>query len=181
VNPTVNVLGLEIPRSGTLFFAVLTVHVPAGLTAVVTGAGAALSKKGSRRHICLGRLYFWALCVVFATALVLAFIRWREDFHLALIGAVAFAAACMGHLRRDRHRPGHALHIRGMGASYVMMLVAFYVDNGPLLPIWNRLPHAMYWGLPIAVGAPLTWRAVRRAREAGGSKAAVDRPARARD
>ncbi len=164
MTPTVNVLGLEIPRAGMLFYAVLAVHVPAGLAAVVLGAGAALTRKGSRRHIRLGLLYFWTLCLVFTTALVLALMRWHEDYHLAIIGAIAFTAACVGHLRPNRHRPGHAPHILGMSISYLMMLVAFYVDNGPQLPLWNRLPHVMYWLLPILVGAPLTWRAWRRAR-----------------
>ena len=51
-----------------------------------------------------------------------------------------------------------------MSTSYVMMLVAFYVDNGPQLPIWKELPRVTYWLLPIAIGAPLAWRAWRRAR-----------------
>lgn len=164
MNPTINVLGLEIPRAGIAFYAVLAVHVPTGLAAVVTGAGAALSRKGSRLHMRFGRLYFWALCLLFTTASILAGMRWREDYLLFLIGAAAFAAACVGHLARDRHRPGHAPHILGMSISYVAMLVAFYVDNGPQLPVWKRLPHVAYWLLPLLVGAPLAWRALRRAR-----------------
>lgn len=164
MTPTMNVLGLEIPRAGLLFYAVLGVHVPTGLTAVVAGAGAALSRKGGRRHIGFGRLYFWSLCVLFTTAMILAWMRLREDFHLAIIGTVAFAAACAGHLLPSRHRPGHGPHIVGMSGSYILMLVAFYVDNGAQLPVWNRLPHAAYWLLPMVVGTPLTWRAWARAR-----------------
>jgi hypothetical protein len=84
-----------------------------------------------------------------------------------LIGAAAFVAACVGHLFHDRHRPGHAPHILGMSISYIAMLAAFYIDNGPQLPIWNRLPHVAYWLLPVMVGAPLTWCAWRRAHVAG--------------
>ena len=40
-----------------------------------------------------------------------------------------------------------------MGTSYVLLLVAFYVDNGKQLPIWKDLPHFTYWLLPIAAGA----------------------------
>lgn len=167
VSPTVTVLGLEIPRAGPVFYAVLSVHVPAGLTAVVAGAGAALSTKGTRRHIRFGLLYFWALCVLFASAMILAAMRPRDDVHLAVIGLGAFTAACVGHFSRTRHRPGHALHIAGMSGSYVLMLVAFYVDNGPQLPIWSRLPHATYWLLPVLVGAPITFRAWMRARHQG--------------
>jgi hypothetical protein len=49
-----------------------------------------------------------------------------------------------------------------MGTSYVLLLVAFYVDNGTQLPIWKDLPHFTYWLLPIAAGAPLIARAVLR-------------------
>jgi hypothetical protein len=31
-----------------------------------------------------------------------------------------------------------------MGLSYVLMLIAFYVDNGKQLPIWKDLPHFGY-------------------------------------
>jgi hypothetical protein len=170
VSPTLNVLGLELPRAGLAFYIVLAVHVPTGLVAVTTGAAAALLRKGSRWHMRFGRLYFWAICVVFATAAILAAIRWREDYHLFLIGAAAFAAACIGRLSRDRHRPGHAPHILGMSISYILMLAAFYIDNGPQLPIWSRLPHVAYWLLPAVIGGPLTWNAWRRAHGAcGGS------------
>jgi hypothetical protein len=43
-----------------------------------------------------------------------------------------------------------------MGASYIALLTAFYVDNGPHLPFWNRLPTLAFWLLPAAVGVPLT-------------------------
>jgi hypothetical protein len=49
-----------------------------------------------------------------------------------------------------------------MAGSYVALLTGFYVDNGPRLPLWDRLPHLAYWLLPAAVGIPLTWRALRR-------------------
>lgn len=51
-------------------------------------------------------------------------------------------------------------HIAGMGTSYVLLLVAFYVDNGPNLPVWRALPHPTYWLIPTIVGAPLIIRAL---------------------
>jgi hypothetical protein len=50
-------------------------------------------------------------------------------------------------------------HFSGMGLSYIILLTAYYVDNGPRLPVWDRLPHIVYWGLPAAVGVPLILRA----------------------
>ena len=42
-----------------------------------------------------------------------------------------------------------------MGSSYILMLTAFYVDNGKNLPIWKELPQIAFWLLPAAFGIPL--------------------------
>ncbi len=47
-----------------------------------------------------------------------------------------------------------------MGVGYVAMLTAFYVDNGPHLPLRDRLPTLTFWLLPAAMGAPVIARAV---------------------
>jgi hypothetical protein len=46
-----------------------------------------------------------------------------------------------------------------MSASYILLLTAFYVDNGQHLPGWKSLPHLTYWLLPSAIGLPLVARA----------------------
>ena len=51
-----------------------------------------------------------------------------------------------------------------MGIAYTAMLTAFYVDNGPHLPLWDRLPTLAFWLLPTAIAAPLITRAIIRAR-----------------
>ena len=42
-----------------------------------------------------------------------------------------------------------------MSTSCVVLLTAFYVDNGPHLPTWDRLPPLAWWTLPSLVGLPL--------------------------
>jgi hypothetical protein len=160
------IFGDQVGATAPVFLAFLAVHVFAGLTAVVTGAVAALARKGSPRHIRAGRWYYRAITVLFATATVLAAMRWRQDYYLFITGAVAFTAATIGYLHRRRHRPGDTAHIAGMGTAYVAMLTAFYVDNGPHLPLWDRLPTIAFWLLPSAIGAPIIARAVIRARHA---------------
>jgi len=49
-----------------------------------------------------------------------------------------------------------------MGASYVFMLTAFYVDNGKNLPLWKELPQIAFWLLPGAIGVPLILSALFR-------------------
>jgi len=160
------ILGTEVGSTAPVFLAFLAVHVAAGLTAVVTGAAAALARKGSPRHVRAGRWYYRAITVVFATATILAAMRWRQDYHLFIIGAVAFTAATTGYQHRRRHRPGDTGHIAGMGIAYVAMLTAFYVDNGPHLPLWGHLPALAFWLLPTVIGTPIIARAITRARHA---------------
>jgi uncharacterized membrane protein len=158
------ILGVTVGSTAPVFLAVLAVHVAAALTAVISGAVAAVSAKGGDRHVRAGRIYFRALAAVFGTALVLAGIRLRHDWYLALIGAVAFAAAILGVRHRRLRRNGDTGHIVPMGVSYAAMFTAFYVDNGPHLPLWDRLPTVVFYFLPAVVAAPLVGRAVLRHR-----------------
>jgi hypothetical protein len=159
------ILGDEVGSTAPAFLAILAVHVIAGLTAVITGAAAALARKGSPRHIQAGRWYYHAITAVCATATALAAMRWSQDWYLFILGTVAFTAATVGVLHRRRHRPGDTGHIAGMGIAYTAMLTAFYVDNGPHLPLWDRLPTLAFWFLPAAIAGPLITRAILRARK----------------
>jgi hypothetical protein len=42
-----------------------------------------------------------------------------------------------------------------MGMSFILLLTAFYLDNGRNLPVWKDMPSYAYWLLPNAVGIPL--------------------------
>jgi len=161
-----DILGIHVPSSAPVFVTFLAVHVTAAFTALVSGAWAGLARKKERgRHTRSGDVYVSAICVVFATATGMAVMRWREDYHLFLIGTLAFGAALTGFLARRRHWPGDTAHIIGMGGSYIALLTAFYVDNGKQLPLWDRLPTAAYWVLPGLIGVSVIYRALRRARD----------------
>ena len=160
---TVDVFGLPIPDAGLVFAAALIVHIGAGLTGVIAGALAATARKRPGRHPKAGRVYLWAIGGVFVTATIMAAIRWHHDWHLFVIGALAFALALYGYRAGRRHQPGWPTHHAiAMGSSYIALFTGFYVDNGPFLPLWNRLPHIAYWILPAAVGFPLILLALRR-------------------
>jgi hypothetical protein len=159
---TDKILGLTVGSTTPVFVVVLSFHVAAALTAFVSGIVAMLSEKGSPRHIRSGRIFFRSLVVVFLTAVMLTAMRPREDWYLAVIGAVALAAAWFGVRHRRQNRPGDTPHIVAMGAAFAAMLTAFYVDNGPHLPGWDRLPTVAFWILPGLVATPLIIRAVAR-------------------
>jgi uncharacterized membrane protein len=159
-NP-ITVAGIPIPSDSPPFLAVLGVHVAAGLAAVSTGLLAMLSPKGRGRHSGRGTAYYWCLAVVFVTMSVLSIMRWTEDYHLFVLGVLSFTAASIGRVAlRVRWEGWVRIHLSGMGLSYVLLLTAFYVDNGPNLPLWRELPSITYWFLPSAVGLPLIIRAL---------------------
>jgi hypothetical protein len=80
-----------------------------------------------------------------------------------VLGALAFAAALFGRSAMKHHWAGWVrLHISGMGASYIFLLTAFYVDNGKNLPGWKELPVIAYWTVPAVVGIPIiVWALLR--------------------
>lgn len=156
------ILGIEIPSTDPLFVGTIVgLHIPLGLACVIAGAVAMLSEKRRGRHSTAGKVYYWCLLALVATATLLSIMRWAENYHLFILGSSSFVSAWLGRKAlRDRWRHWARLHITGMGLSYVLMLVAFYVDNGKQLPLWKDLPHFLYWLLPLVAGIPLIVRAL---------------------
>lgn len=157
------ILGIEIPSTSPWFLTIVGFHVLADLGALVAGAIAMLSEKGMARHIAFGRTYYLCLTAVFVSASALAFARWTEDYHLFVLGALAFAAASVGRsAAKLKLRSWPTVHVVGMGSSYLLMLTAFYVDNGKNLPLWRDLPPIAYWTVPATVGVPIIiWALLR--------------------
>jgi uncharacterized membrane protein len=161
-NP-IAILGIPIPSSDPAFLAIVGVHVLFALAALVVGAAAMLSRKGRGRHSNLGKIYFWLLFCVFVTMSALSLMRWAQDYPLFILGALALGCAFLGRAAaRRRWRQWPRLHLTGMGASYILTLTAFYVDNGKSLPVWKELPQIAFWFLPGVIGAPVMLHALFR-------------------
>lgn len=157
------VLGIPIPSSSPLFLSIVAVHVAAGLVCAIAGIGAMLTPKRAGRHPTAGAVYYWSLVVVFLSMAALSILRWPENTHLLVIGVLSFAAGTIGRTaRRQLWRGWLRVHIAGMAISYILLLTAFYVDNGPHLPVWRSLPRLAHWILPSVVGLPLIVWALRR-------------------
>ncbi|ADD45014.1 DUF2306 domain-containing protein [Stackebrandtia nassauensis] len=141
---------------------IIGIHIAAGLVAVIAGAVAMFAAKRPGRHPVAGRIYLGGLAVLVASACVIVVARPHTAF-LLLLGAAALMLAGIGlAARRIRWRGWLAHHIIAMPGSYILALTAFYVDNGPRLPLWRLLPPAWFWFLPAAVGFPLVVWALRR-------------------
>jgi hypothetical protein len=151
---------IELPTTLDTFSVALACHIAAGLTAVTAGALAATAPKRPGRHPRFGLVYYWAITGVFATALAMAVLRWPHDTHLVAIGTIAATSATLGYQARRRRRRGwRRWHILG-----------FYVDNGPNLPVWDRLPPVSFWFLPSLIGLPIILRAFARHRSPTGRR-----------
>ena len=155
----ISIGGFSIPSDSPVFLSILAIHVAAGLTCVITGIVAMLSDKGPGRHPLFGTVYYRGLAVVFVTMAGLSAMRWREDYHLFILGTLSFAAAFVGRRVAPSRSPGRvATHVSAMGLSYILLLTAFYVDNGKQLPLWRSLPSITYWFISFVVGVPLIIR-----------------------
>ena len=105
------ILGDQVGSTAPVFLAFLAVHVIAGLTAVVTGAIAAVVRKGSPRHIRAGRWFYGAITVLFATATALSVMRWDRLPVLAFwLGPAAIATPL---IVRAVMRARHASRVSG--------------------------------------------------------------------
>jgi len=152
---TTVLLGIEVPSTNPVFLTIVAMHIAVGLVCVVVGAIGMLSPKGPGRHPLMGKIYYWCLSAVFVSATGLSVVRWAEDYHLFILGVLSFAAAALGRTARRRRWPERIkIHITSMGLSYVLLLTAFYVDNGRNLPLWRELPQWAFWVLPNAIGGP---------------------------
>lgn len=141
---------------------VIGAHIAAGLTAVTFGAAAMFAPKRRGPHPRRGTIYLIALAVLVVTGIGIVSAR-PHTAYLLILGALALTAAGLGYTaRRVRWRGWLRHHITVMALSYITMLTAFYVDNGPRLPLWKLLPAISFWFLPAVIGLPLLIRALRR-------------------
>jgi len=61
--------------------------------------------------------------------------------------------------------------------SFILLLTAFFFDNGKNLPLWNKFLSIAFWLLPGAVGTPFIVRALLWHPLVQRSKGSTRRPA----
>ena len=152
-------LGVAHSEAVMLDLVFVSAHVPAGLVAVIAGIVAMLSRKGSWWHRRAGMTYLVGIAAIAVSAAGLVSTRGSQFTFLLGFAAFAVTLAFGGYLMG---RINQGLHIAGMGTSYVVMITAFYVDNGPKLPFWNQFPEVVFWIGPAAIALPIIIRAMWR-------------------
>ena len=107
----------------------LFTHVGAGITALIFAPLAMLTQKGGAAHRRWGRVYFWAMFVIFVTALAILFVR--PNVFLFIISILSFYGAFSGvrSLRRKHPERGERAARLDWGAAAVALLagVSFIV------------------------------------------------------
>jgi hypothetical protein len=92
--------------------AVRWMHILAGFTAFFAAPVPMLTAKGGKTHRRWGKIYFWAMAVVAAAAMVLAL--WRAILFLAFIAVFSFYFGFRGYRVLSRKRP-----LQGQGPSAI--------------------------------------------------------------
>lgn len=155
--------GFLIPSDNPVFLVLLSIHILAALTCVITGIMAMFAQKRPGLHPRSGTVYYWSLWIVFGTVVIISIARWKEDYHLFFLGCLAISSAVTGRAAEKHNwKKWPIAHIICMSTSYIILLTAFYVDNGKFLPVWKSFNPLVYWLLPAVVGVPIIVRTLRR-------------------
>src|SRR4030095_4281354 len=80
-----------------------SLHIAAGTVALFVAPAAMLTVKGGRAHRRWGKIYFWTMAVVAATAVALSL--WRPRIFLTLLAVFSFYMAFSGYRALGRKRP----------------------------------------------------------------------------
>lgn len=152
----ISIAGIEIPSDNPFFLLLIGIHVSAALVCVIAGLAAMLSKKESGIHPKAGTSYYVGLKVVLVTVILVSILRWKEDYYLFVLGVMSFVLAFVGRrARRQKWKRWPIYHVSGLGLSYIILVTAFYLDNGRFLPVWRDFPRIVYWTLPGLIGIPI--------------------------
>lgn len=109
-------------------------HVSAGFTALVVAPVAMLTRKGSGVHKRWGRVYFWAMAVIFVTALAL--LLFRPNVFLFFISVLSFYGAFSGVRSLGRKNPA-----KGQGPKRLDYAAAGAATlAGGSFIVWGLLP-----------------------------------------
>ena len=109
-----------------MFSMLLSIHIGAGFLALVVAPAALASRKGSTWHRRWGKIYFYGMLVVTATAVPMALMR--SGLFLLLAAVFSFYLAYTGYrtvLRKNDVAPWHDRAVAVAGLAGGLWLIAF--------------------------------------------------------
>jgi len=135
----------------TLIVTLRWIHIVAGTLALGLAPAAMLTVKGGRAHRRWGKIYFWSMAVVAATAVILGL--WRPKIFLALLAVFSFYLAFSAYraLFRKRPAPGQGPRAIDWAAALVTFSASAALVVLGLLqpgPSWKRVGF-----VPVVFGA----------------------------
>ncbi|RNC83806.1 MAG: hypothetical protein ED557_08515 [Balneola sp.] len=117
-------------------------HVLLGALCLISGLIPMFSKKGGKLHRLSGKLFFWTMFGIFATALLMIFF-YRFNYFLLVIAVFSFYMCFTGYRVLYRKKPGEQNWIDWTGAiittlaglSFLYLAVTRYIDSGSIKPL----------------------------------------------
>ncbi|HZH29728.1 MAG TPA: DUF2306 domain-containing protein [Pyrinomonadaceae bacterium] len=101
------------------FRVVLTIHIIFGGVALLVAPGAMITRKGGTWHRRWGKVYFWAMATVAASAVVLSLLR--PGLFLLLVAVFSFYLALTGYRVLYRKTPLERANFLDWGAAMLML------------------------------------------------------------
>jgi uncharacterized membrane protein len=111
----------------------LVLHIIAGFAALIAGFVASVTAKGQTRHRQSGRIYFWAMTVVFITATVIGVVR--ERWFLFMVGFFSYYLVVRGYRILYQKKLGAGQNASWLDWSIVTIAMSF----GASLVVWSFL------------------------------------------
>jgi uncharacterized membrane protein len=126
------------------------VHIACGFSALFVAPVVLAVVKGGKQHRSWGKVYFWLMAAVTATALILSL--YRPILFLTLVAVFSFYMAFSGYRVLFRKRPEHgekAGMIDWAGAGLMLSAGVLLIVLGTVqpAPLWTRL-----WAVAIVFG-----------------------------
>jgi uncharacterized membrane protein len=141
-------------------------HIVAGAVALFIGPLAMATVKGGRWHRRWGKIYFWAMAAVAATATVMCWLR--SGLFLFLVGVFSFYLALTGYtvLRRktaqDRARPlDWVAAIAMLAAGIVLVVSGERLEPGSA----GRAVRSVFGGIGLVLGGSEVWQFLRPSKD----------------
>ncbi len=154
-----------------LFTLLLVIHIMAGTICLITGALAAMARKSKGAHTLAGEIYHGAYAAIFVTSVWMAILHWEQSAYLFYIAIFSYGLALFGYLARKRRWPNWiGKHIGGMLGSYIGVITAVLVVNGPKIPLLDEVPVLLLWFLPTIIGTPLIFMTGAKYKNSGRKK-----------